>query len=63
MADTSRGKADLLRGETLNLGDASYQVILVTESSIGAVQRIDAVDPPYWGQSDVLTVRIVKETA
>lgn len=63
MADSSRSKADLLRGETLNLGDASYQVILVTASSVGAVQRVDAVDPPFWGQSDVLMVRIVKEAA
>lgn len=63
MADTSRSKADLLRGEVLELGDASYQILLVTASSVGAVQRVDAVDPPFWGQSDVLMVRIVKETA
>jgi hypothetical protein len=59
MADASRIKADLLRRETLSLGDARYRVALVTVSSIGAVQRIDAVDPPYWGESDVIVVRII----
>lgn len=63
MADTARSKLALLKGSILNLGDSNYKVILVRVDAIGGIQRVDATEPQYWGQTDAYTVWVTKTTA
>jgi len=59
-ADLARTNLALLKGTTLNLGDANYKVISVRVDAIGGIQRVDATEPQYWGQTDAYTVWVTK---
>ena len=60
MADTARENLALLKDSIIDLGDASYKVILVRVDAIGGIQRVDATEPQYWGQTDAYTVWVTK---
>lgn len=62
MADLARTKLALLVGSILDLGDSNYKVIQVRVDSIGGIQRVDATEPQYWGQTDAYTVWVTKLT-
>lgn len=61
MADEARELAGGLRGQVLVLGADRYKVQQVYSASIGAVNRVDTYDPPYWGQQDQIVVWLTKE--
>ena len=61
MADTARGVLAAMKRTLLDLGDGTYKVQQAFRSSIGGVQRIDGADPPFYGQSDVVTIWLAKE--
>lgn len=61
MADRARALLGDLRGEVYSLGEDDYSVQYVQVNSIGGTNRIDATDPPYWGQTDGLTLWMTKE--
>jgi hypothetical protein len=44
-----------------SLGEDDYSVQYVRVESIGGTNRVDQTDPPYWGQTDSLTVWMTKE--
>ncbi len=56
MADRARGVLGGLRGEVYTTGEDRYKVINVSVESIGGTNRIDSTDPPFWGQTDALTM-------
>jgi hypothetical protein len=60
MADTARENLALLRGSTIDLGGTNYKIILVRVDAIGGIQRVDATEPQYWGQTDSYTVWAIK---
>lgn len=60
MADSARSNLALLKGTTLDLGDSNYKVISVRVDAIGGIQRVDATEPQYWGQTDAYTVWVTK---
>jgi hypothetical protein len=61
MADRARGILGGLRNQVYSLGEDQYAVQYVRIDSIGGTNRIDATDPPYWGQTDGLTLWMTKE--
>lgn len=63
MADRSRNSVQTLKNTVQVLGpNASdkYTIQKVSVSIMGAVQRVDATNPPYWGQVDQFTVWVTK---
>ncbi len=58
VADEMRTVIETLEEETIALGDETYEIRKVTIESIGALQRVDATDPEYYGQVDVVTIWI-----
>lgn len=63
MSDRSRNTLQTLRNTVLVLGpNASdkYTIQKLSVSIMGAVQRVDATNPPYWGQVDQFTVWVTK---
>ena len=62
MADTARASLHGLRNTLLDLGDGHYKVQQVQVGQIGGLQRVDSTDPPFWGQNDLLTVWLAKES-
>jgi hypothetical protein len=61
MADSSRVAALTLARTTVMLNGDGYAVQQVREQVLGPVQRVDATEPPYFGQTDTLQVWISKE--
>lgn len=61
LLDKVRAALSDLKGETHLFGDSNYKIQQVRTESIGGIVRIDATDPPYWGQQDGITVWITKE--
>jgi hypothetical protein len=56
MADKTRAAVEALKKTTVVLGDGSYKVQQVRTDVIGGLQRVDQTEPPYWGQTDVVTL-------
>lgn len=63
MSDKSRLTLIGLKGQTLILGTDSYRVQQVRVDALGGIQRMDATDPPYWGQNDQISIWLSKEFA
>ena len=63
LADLGRRTLSEMRGQVLDLGDQKYSVQQVRTESIGGVIRYDQTDPPFWGQSDVVTVWLSREVS
>lgn len=61
LADKARSLLDVLRRQVLELGASSYKVQQVRTELIGATTRVDSTDPPYWTQTDSVTVWLTKE--
>ena len=61
MADTARVAALTLARTTVMLNGDSYAVQQVREQVLGPVQRVDATEPAYFGQTDTLQIWISKE--
>lgn len=61
MADRARDLAESLRGQELSLGTGNFRVQNVLVDAIGGLVRVDATEPPYWGQIDQITVWLSKE--
>jgi hypothetical protein len=61
MADTARDAALTLARKTVMLNGDGYAVQQVREQVIGPVQRVDATQPSFYGQSDTIQVWISKE--
>lgn len=62
VADTARELLDALTNTNVTLGDGEYRIQQVYPSTIGGVLRVDATDPPTWGQTDTYTVWLSKES-
>ena len=54
-ADAVRRKIQELFRTSVDLGTV-YKVQQVVDTSVGGPTRVDVSDPPYWGQTDVLTI-------
>lgn len=63
MADKARLVLESLRNELITLGASTYKVQQVRVDALGGLQRVDATDPPYWGENDQITVWLSKEFA
>lgn len=63
MADRARYTADGLKGQTLDLTTGTFRVQMVAVDAIGGLVRVDATEPPYWGQIDQITIWLSKEIA
>lgn len=61
MADTARAVAVTLARETVMLNGDGYAVQQAREQVIGPVQRVDATEPAYYGQTDSISLWISKE--
>jgi len=65
VADRARDALKPLRHTVHQLGPtASYNHTIqkISTAAIGSIQRVDATNPPYWGQVDQLTVWVTKGT-
>lgn len=56
IADKVRAAAETLKKTVISLGDRDYRVQQVRTDVIGGLMRVDQTEPPYWGQSDVITL-------
>ena len=61
LADRARNTLSSLRGATLDGGDATYSVIKATTETIGTVSRQDISDPPFFAQTDTVSVWVSQE--
>ena len=61
MGDLGREGLEPLVKTTLSLGDGDYKIQQVAIDIMGGLQRVDATDPPFWGEVDTLTVWLTKE--
>ena len=61
MADTARAAALTLARKTYMINDDGFAVQQVREQVIGPVQRVDATEPAFYGQTDTIQVWISKE--
>ena len=61
MADTARFAALTLARTTVMLNGDGYAVQQVREQVLGPIQRVDATEPAFFGQTDTLQVWISKE--
>lgn len=63
IADEIRFQFVTMKNLHLTLGVSNYKVQQVKIESIGSIQRVDATDPAYFGQTDSYTVWLSKELA
>jgi len=61
MADKARAAAEALKKTTVALGDGNYRIQQVRTDVIGGLQRVDVSEPPYWGQTDVMTLWLTRD--
>lgn len=61
MADKARATAETLKKTTVVLGDGNYRIQQVRTDLIGGLQRVDTPDPPYWGQTDMMTLWLTRD--
>ncbi len=62
LADLARSAFIVLKRETFDGVDGDYTIQQVRVESIGGIQRSDSVEPPTFGQSDMIAVWITKGT-
>ncbi len=62
LADLARSALISLRYDTFDGVDDDYTIQQVRVESIGGIQRSDAIEPPTFGQSDMIAVWITKGT-
>ena len=60
LADRCRQALLPLRKQVINLGGVDHKVQQVHFSSIGGISRVDAADPPTFGEVDTVTVWLTK---
>lgn len=60
VADKLRAAIEALKKTDVHLGDGVYRIQQVRTDVIGGLQRVDATEPPYWGQVDVLTLWLTR---
>lgn len=63
MSDKARLTLAVLAKTQVTLGTSTYRVQQVRVDALGGIQRIDATDPPYWGQNDQVSIWLSKENA
>lgn len=61
IADSLRYQFITMKNSSVVLGSFDYKIQQVKIESIGAIQRVDATEPPYYGQTDSYTVWLSKE--
>jgi hypothetical protein len=61
MADSARSAAVTLDRRSVMLGRDAWAVLQARETVIGPMQRVDATEPAFYGQTDAVTVWISKE--
>ena len=61
MADRSRLAAHVLVHSEVTSGESIYNVQQVRVDALGGLVRVDATEPPYWAQSDQITLWVSKE--
>lgn len=59
-ADKGREALDALKKTTVSLGTFTYTIQQVWVEVIGGVSRVAGTDPPYYGESDTLTVWLTR---
>jgi hypothetical protein len=63
IADRGRDSLSVLKGTVQQLGPSSnyeYTIQKISTAAIGSIQRVDATNPPYWGQVDQLTIWVTR---
>ena len=60
MADKARFIVSEMKKTTVVLGDGTYTIQQVRTDVIGGLTRVDATEPAYWGQVDVLTLWLTR---
>lgn len=63
MADVARAQLAALRKTSVTLGTETYKIQKVDLELLGALNRYDATDPPFWGQTDQINLWLAKEIA
>ena len=61
MADRARLTLHPLVHTELTSGEEVYNVQQVRVDALGGLVRVDATEPPYWAQSDQITIWLSKE--
>jgi hypothetical protein len=61
MADTARSVLVAMERVDVDLNGDQFRVLQARETVIGPVQRVDATQPSYYGQTDSVTLWISKE--
>lgn len=61
IADRARLALSGMTGDLIHLGDQKYSVLQIQTNTIGATNRYEGTDPPYWGQMDTITVWLSKD--
>lgn len=61
MADTARILLNQATGEVITSGSNSYVVQQVRVDGLGGLVRVDATEPPYWGQNDQISIWLSEE--
>ena len=62
LADLVRTAVGSLQQKDIPLDDGTYYVQQVRVDSIGGLVRADVMDPPYWMQTDTVSIWVSKET-
>lgn len=62
LADMVRTAVGSLQQKDIQLDDGVYFVQQVRVDSIGGLVRADVLDPPYWMQTDTVSIWVSKET-
>lgn len=62
MADLVRTAIGSLQQKDIPLEDGVYYVQQVRVDSIGGLVRADVMDPPYWVQTDTVSIWVSKES-
>lgn len=60
LSDLARSGLLDLRGSDVDCVDGTYRIQQIRVESIGAVRRVDALEPHTFGQTDMITVWVTK---
>ena len=61
MADVVRVLLDKIVNTSITSGSNSYLVQQMRVDALGGLVRVDATEPPYWGQSDQISIWLSEE--
>lgn len=61
MADEAREILDAIVNTHVSSGGNNYLIQQMRVDMLGGLIRVDATDPPYWGQSDQISVWLSEE--